>query len=421
MVTKIRFKPISSWSSAPSRGISLEKATQASARRSIKQTTKETSRTAKPLVNRVKAPTQTPTDFPRPRSFHQTASAGTRPLSTSHDRNTGVIQRGNYFEAEPREKVLILIYNALRKMGVDLPSQVVLTPMNIEKSWKKAQSKYSHFPGYDSANPANSLAFLVRIMPSYNPKVQSSPIIEDVNEALILEKFDQQSTEAIILPFSESATEDSKAGELLLRRLIQPNSTIIEDGCNNGQDLISLALNLQKRNIPVQALGFDIAFYNTNIARMLSASLGIEEFCDFYAANALHRRGSREIFGNKGPHIIMGYRLIPVFDEGKILRYMGGLRNEMSSGDLWCGSIALPEGKLYERNTTDQEMIKKHSIRAIPTTFGGITFVERPDLGATDSQLVPYFNKKYKEFNIKFKKRGFFKCYSQYLYDSRTI
>ena len=80
----------------------------------------------------------------------------------------------------------------------------------------------------------------------------------------------------------------------------------------------------------------------------------------------------------------------------------------MQPGDLWCGSIALPEGRFYERNSSNQQSIGHYSIRPVPTIFGGTTFVHHPDSGkVTDTQLSKYFNRRFESVGLQLKEGDF--------------
>lgn len=131
---------------------------------------------------------------------------------------------------------------------------------------------------------------------------------------------------------------------------------------------------INDHNIPVKAIGTDLTFCNTITAQMLSTSCGMESECRFFTAHALHRSSPRFFSQSTGRHVLLAYRLIPVFDERKIMRYMQRIRADLKPGDLWCGSLALPRGRFYEKYTKDRHTIDSVQVLKITTAFGAETF-----------------------------------------------
>lgn len=301
-----------------------------------------------------------------------------------------------YSNSNSDDRARFLTESGMRMLGV--------SSRDIPRGWQELQKRIRNSPGYhprddlcdyNSNNSKENVISLIRIIPSYNNEIQAQPIIEDINEALLFELFVQSPNEAVKIPFDRDSTPDSLEGLKLLTGILQPNDFIFEDGCDNGQHLVQMIKELHDNNIPVKAIGTDLAFYNTVVAQMLATTFGMEGECRFFTAHALHRFSPRSFSKSAGRHVLLAYRMIPVFDEKKIMRYMDRISADLKPGDLWCGSIALPSGRFYEKHTTDRHWIDSLQVRRISTAFGAETFVHKPSLGATNQQMLKYFSASY--------------------------
>jgi len=336
-------------------------------------------------------------------------TAAAQYYSSTFSRNSDQTVFPSYKESSNDQKVLTLTYNGLRMVGAKLPDVVYPSFSDVKDAWEKVGNLDPGFPQIDGDDPTMNLAQVVFAFPAFDARVQKAHIIEDINEAIVLQSFAADPTEMIHIPFGVDSTLDSEVGKGLIMDRVKPEAFILEDGSDNGQHLISLVHALHEHDNPVRAMGTDIAFAHTNIGRMLVSSVGMEGSVSFCAAHSLHRPSARRISGSQGQHIFIAYRLLPVFNEEKIGRYLLKLSEEMQPGDLWCGSIALPEGPLFEKNSKNKEKIQRFSIHPVPTKFCGKTYVHHPEFPGMkkDEELVSYFEKRFQGSGLKFREEDF--------------
>ena len=339
-------------------------------------------------------------------SFVSSSVRGVRCYSTYHGPSERLRRFETFKEVDANQKVFTLMADGLRRLGVPIEVGVPASEENLQDGWQKLLNLNPDFPVYDLENPARNLVHVMGAFNTYHPEVQEGPVVHDLNEALVFERFITNPTKAVILPFDQPSTEDGEVGIRMIQQRLEGESSdrvvVCEDGCSSGQHLTELVMGVQESGRSIRAIGTDIAFYDVATGVMLSGSLGIEDSCHFFSANALDRSSPRKVLGDEGHHITLGLRMLPVMDERKILQYMGKISQEMQSGDLWCGSIALPEGRFYERNVGDLGFIEKCEVRAIETESVGTTFVHKPDFGGvSDERLVRHFNDRYKELGLQ--------------------
>ncbi|MCB9093259.1 MAG: hypothetical protein H6620_11935 [Halobacteriovoraceae bacterium] len=385
------------WESVTTKGVSLTETTSSVGKKMVKQS--GSSSHAPSMQDR------------RVHSFGFSSPSklsNVRYYSTSQGRRRDPSLLTTYASLPNPQKIQTLTYNGLRMVGANVPFKTKVSETDLQKAWESARSLNPQFPKFTPDQPSSNFVTLIEHFSPFDPKVQGNLVVEDVDEAILLESFSQNPANMMHVPYGVPHTEDSEIGKKLLAEHIQPEAFILEDGCSNGQHLVSFVSALEEQDVPVRAVGTDVIPYNTNMGRMLVSSMGMDGSVSFSAAHALHRSPPRTISGTTGQHVILGYRLIPVFSEQKILRYMEKISSEMQPGDLWCGSIALPEGQFYERNSSDQQAIGHYSIRPVPTSFGGTTFVHHPDFGeVTDTQLSQHFNRSFEGVGLQLKEGDF--------------
>lgn len=305
-------------------------------------------------------------------------------------------------QMDPQTKMRLLTYNGLRVVGASAPVKTFVTDQEVRLAWGEVAQVDQQLPKYDSIPDKDFVALAMHLPP--DDSASKRPFrVEDHDESLLALLFANESRTSIRVPFERPNTPDSDMGNMALLPHVKNGAYIIEDGCDHGQHLVCLADRLRQNNVQFKAFGMDIIASQSNIARMLTASVGMDSVLSFGRSNALYRRSPREISGKKGQHIVVAYRLLPVFHERKLMRYLKKVSDEMESGDLWCGSLALPSGNFYTRNTSNHQIIHQHCIQRIPMSIGGETFVHHPDFsGQTDQQMCRYFNKMFGSHDLAF-------------------
>jgi len=386
------------WSNVRARGTTLAESVGSAARSSISRTQTFQHQSSNVLSNRQLCSY----GFTTRGSFPSSSVQNVRYYSTSQHGQSTSSRYQSYQKANDQEKVLSLTHSGLRMLGANLSPEIPPSSSSIETGWKEVQQRYPELSDFDPKHPEMNFVSLATIFNTYDPNIQMYPVIEDLDEVLIFEKFRSDPANTVTVPYSLLSTEDSLAGLQVLKEKTEPKAFILEDGCASGQHLTQLVETFNEDGVPIKAVGTDIAFYDIATGKMLVSTLGMESQCLFASAHTLHRSSPRAISGKEGQHITLAYRMIPVFNEKKIFRYMDKVSKEMKPGDLWCGSIALPQGTFYERYTEDDQLIREQSIRSIPTTFGATTIVYKPNMGATNEQLVQHFNSEYQGIGPQF-------------------
>jgi hypothetical protein len=291
----------------------------------------------------------------------------------------------------------LLISTGLKMLGA--------TSTSLEEAWKQI------FPTtipYDSKNSDLNLRVLLFRLSKYTPEIQKQQILEDLDEAICLLRLNDPH-KPFPLPILKHQSADNRICAQLVKNIIDvsPSSFILEDGSGSGANLLVLGESRSDKNRSFKAVGTDIDPKQATFAQILTHAVGLQNVYSFAPAHALHRFSPRYMAEKQNKkydqYIIVACRVIPVLTENKIQRYLEKLGNEMQPGDLWCGSIALPEGPengYYNRNVNDKEAIRRLGIQRIEMSCGGETFVHTPE-GLRDPKYLDHFKREAGKLNIQ--------------------
>lgn len=307
---------------------------------------------------------------------------------------TSVDPLEHYAQCTYKEQISCLLKTGLHRLGNTLE--------DTEQGWNRLVKNIG-LTNY-SPNVEKNLENIIPLLERYNSVVQANQIIEDMDEATWVIRSKYRPLQSLVPSLQDMDTCDAQYCFELIEKQCVDGTFLLEDGSGNGNHLLQFASYLKKQRCSFYALGTDVNSREIVLAQLATEALGLNEVCKFLPAHALHRASHRNISLSLctqiNKHIIIACRLIPVFTETKIKRYFEKLSTEMSPGDLWCGSIALPEGNLYDKHT-------KNNMQALKTLFGAKTLVHSPG-GLNTEEEKKRFNEEIAKLDLKNRSPGDF-------------